>query len=176
MNIGASISSPQSWNAYAYVDNNPLNRVDPLGLRASADIDGMIYGAPFGTTNACGDNSDTCVIVKAKPDDGPSLITMSVAVGHHFVDQAIIKAEGAWNSLAGRFFRRWTTGGPLKTPGVHTGYPEAARLNTQQIQKIVNDVKQVTGRDMAQWTESDIQMAVDEVRAQVATPENFSRT
>lgn len=31
-NAGADSSSPQSWNGYAYVANNPLNLVDPSGL------------------------------------------------------------------------------------------------------------------------------------------------
>ena len=31
-NAGASIDAPQSWNAYSYVLNNPLNAVDPDGL------------------------------------------------------------------------------------------------------------------------------------------------
>jgi RHS repeat-associated protein len=31
-NAGASIDAPQSWNAYSYVLNNPLNSVDPDGL------------------------------------------------------------------------------------------------------------------------------------------------
>jgi len=31
-NAGADLTNPQSWNAYAYVLNNPLNNVDPDGL------------------------------------------------------------------------------------------------------------------------------------------------
>ena len=31
-NAGASVNDPQSWNAYSYVLNNPLNSVDPTGL------------------------------------------------------------------------------------------------------------------------------------------------
>ncbi len=31
MNLEASISSPQRWNRYAYVSNNPLRKVDPDG-------------------------------------------------------------------------------------------------------------------------------------------------
>jgi hypothetical protein len=31
-NAGASLGAPQSWNAYSYVLNNPLNAVDPFGL------------------------------------------------------------------------------------------------------------------------------------------------
>jgi RHS repeat-associated protein len=32
MNLGADLLDPQSWNAYAYVRNNPLALVDPMGL------------------------------------------------------------------------------------------------------------------------------------------------
>jgi RHS repeat-associated protein len=31
-NAGAELASPQSWNAYSYVQNNPLNRTDPTGF------------------------------------------------------------------------------------------------------------------------------------------------
>jgi RHS repeat-associated protein len=31
-NVGATYLSPQTWNAYSYVANNPLNAVDPTGL------------------------------------------------------------------------------------------------------------------------------------------------
>src|SRR5205085_10941498 len=32
-NLAASSAQfPQSWNAYAYVTNNPVNEIDPLGL------------------------------------------------------------------------------------------------------------------------------------------------
>jgi len=39
-NAGADATDPQSWNAYAYVRNNPLALVDPLGLcrRAGGSI------------------------------------------------------------------------------------------------------------------------------------------
>src|SRR5579883_1847395 len=30
MNLGADLLDPQSWNAYAYVRNNPLALVDPM--------------------------------------------------------------------------------------------------------------------------------------------------
>ena len=31
-NVGASLDIPQSWNAYSYVLNNPLNYIDPSGM------------------------------------------------------------------------------------------------------------------------------------------------
>jgi hypothetical protein len=31
-NSGVSIDTPQSWNAYSYVLNNPLKYIDPNGL------------------------------------------------------------------------------------------------------------------------------------------------
>ena len=33
-NAGASLGDPQSWNGYAYVNNNPLNLTDPSGMDA----------------------------------------------------------------------------------------------------------------------------------------------
>ena len=146
----ADLENPQSLNLYAYVNNNPLSHRDPNGHQCAPDTSSTdANGTVTVTAGAC----------------TPDVIPLALAVGHHFIDQAITKAEGAGQSLAGQFFRRWTTGGPLKNPGVHTGYPTAARLNTQQIQKIVNDVKQATGRDMSQWTAADIEKAVDEVRS-----------
>ncbi len=47
----ANPANPQSWNRYAYVRNNPLNRIDPLGLNDCPDLKaecGDIFGDPGG--------------------------------------------------------------------------------------------------------------------------------
>jgi RHS repeat-associated protein len=43
------ITNPQTWNRYAYVMNNPLANIDPLGLKC-----GVFHGQPIG----CGSFSD----------------------------------------------------------------------------------------------------------------------
>ncbi len=35
-NIGADPANPQTWNAYAYVGNNPLGLIDPTGMSSCA--------------------------------------------------------------------------------------------------------------------------------------------
>ncbi len=35
-NAGASLTDPQTWNAYAYVRNSPLHMVDPSGMSGFA--------------------------------------------------------------------------------------------------------------------------------------------
>jgi len=54
-NAGADPTDPQSWNAYAYVRNNPLALVDPMGLctfdaegNAVEDENGACYEGGFG--------------------------------------------------------------------------------------------------------------------------------
>ncbi len=38
----ADPTNPQTWNRYAYVGNNPLSAIDPLGLRDCLDLDGNV--------------------------------------------------------------------------------------------------------------------------------------
>ena len=54
-NAGADATDPQSWNAYAYVRNNPLALVDPMGMctfdaegNAVEDENGACYEGGFG--------------------------------------------------------------------------------------------------------------------------------
>jgi len=41
--VAVDITNPQTWNRYAYVVNNPLNAVDPLGLYCAINPDGGTF-------------------------------------------------------------------------------------------------------------------------------------
>ncbi len=45
MNAAASLNDPQTWNAYSYVRNNPMNATDPSGMDSVT---------PFSITTICG--------------------------------------------------------------------------------------------------------------------------
>jgi RHS repeat-associated protein len=53
MNAGADPLSPQSWNAYGYVNNNPLSAIDALGL-APQSVGGGCTWDPDTNTLFCG--------------------------------------------------------------------------------------------------------------------------
>jgi RHS repeat-associated protein len=146
----ADFDNPQSLNLYAYVMNNPLSHRDADGHGCDPDTSFIDKdGAMHVVAGACHDDS---------------WLQMSVAYGHHFVDQALVRAKGAWHSLSGRFFRGWRTG-PLQNPGLHQGFSTAHRLNSAQVRDIIEKVETETGRAMSQWTQQDVEKAVEEVRS-----------
>jgi RHS repeat-associated protein len=140
----AELDNPQTLNLYSYVQNNPLSRTDPFG-HASDPCNG----------------DPNCVTVTA---DGPAMIPLLEAGGHHFVDQSLIRAKDAWNSLSGQFFRRWSTG-KLPNPGLHKGFSTPHRLNSAQIRNIIDKVEKEVGKPMSKWDASDIEKAVEEVKS-----------
>jgi hypothetical protein len=150
----ANLENPQTLNLYAYVQNNPLSRTDPFGH----------------ATDPC-NGIPNCVSVTADPP--PNIFVSAIILGgHHFVDQAVIKANQAWNSLAGQFFRRLTTG-PVKPGGVHSGFPKPARLSQAQIRSIIQKVVDSSEKSMSEWGEKEINEAVEEVRNAGGETEKF---
>ena len=57
----ANLSSPQSWNRYAYVQNNPMRYVDPLGLMLCS------YGL---NEDGTPDNEDADTVLECTSNDG----------------------------------------------------------------------------------------------------------
>jgi hypothetical protein len=69
--MGGVPELPQSWNRYTYVQNNPMNRVDPFGLE-----DAPVTGEQPAHPDDCSINptSDTChttITVKPQPTPPP---------------------------------------------------------------------------------------------------------
>jgi RHS repeat-associated protein len=99
--LGGSISNPQSLNGYAYVLNNPLNLIDPLGLDAQQgcvtatirDDQGNLWGSSSSCsspeqpdlTNAIAGNTANLVPLPPSP---------SAASGDTLPDQATSLAAG----------------------------------------------------------------------------------
>src|SRR5579875_2262592 len=71
MNLGADPTDPQTWNAYAYVRNNPLALVDPMGL-CHMGADNVAYDDEPGD---CGGGSVT-VTASPHPDVMPIFVSL----------------------------------------------------------------------------------------------------
>lgn len=65
--VGARLTSPQTWNAYAYVENNPLNLTDPSGLVGTALASKMLIPALCDLGSDGGD----CYLKDFNPGEGP---------------------------------------------------------------------------------------------------------
>lgn len=83
--LGGSIGSLQSQNAYAYVQNNPLNHIDPLGLQQAApgQCDNSVvqncygYGAGGGVDDP-GDGGASCTVDGLSADCGSVSVLLNM--------------------------------------------------------------------------------------------------
>src|SRR5579875_3164889 len=65
MNLGADLLDPQTWNAYAYVRNRPMNATDPTGHHI---VDCMWDGcSPFGASGGEGGGGGSVTVVAQAP-------------------------------------------------------------------------------------------------------------
>src|SRR5579875_2136764 len=75
INLGADLLDPQSWNAYAYVRNNPLALVDPLGL-CTFDAEGNAVEDENGACYEGGFGGSVKVTASAPPDVMPIFVSL----------------------------------------------------------------------------------------------------
>ena len=92
-NAGANFGDPQSWNAYTYASNNPLNFIDPSGL----------------------DDCDADICVYAEGEEVDSLSRSLLAQAQQKVHQA---RQAAWDVSEAAW--RWITA--PRDPGCMAGY------------------------------------------------------
>jgi RHS repeat-associated protein len=156
----ASPDDPQLLNLYGFVRDNPLGATDPDGHHlecTTTNTTGTFDGAPvIVQINVCHEVPD--------PPEFKGVMWAALVGGHHFVDQSLLRAEGAWDdNLAGQFFRRWLTGA-LDRLGVHKGFSTPHRLNSQQVRAIIEDVEAETETPMKDWNEDQIRLAVGKVQ------------
>ena len=57
---GADPGSPQSWNGYGYVGNNPINVIDPSGMSWFSNLLNFLAGGSSGGPTACLGFGDDC--------------------------------------------------------------------------------------------------------------------
>jgi len=75
MNLGADSTDPQTWNAYAYVRNNPLALVDPMGL-CTFDAEGNAVEDENGACYEGGFGGSVTVTAQAPPDVMPIFVSL----------------------------------------------------------------------------------------------------
>jgi len=97
-NAGADSESPQSWNGYSYVSNNPLNRTDPGGLGPDTD---PCNGKP----------PENCIVVIGGPASVPPLVFFTWVTRWPDVGAAANRANDYLNAA----WKAWTTTRPDPT-------------------------------------------------------------
>src|SRR5579884_279585 len=74
-NAGADLLDPQTWNAYAYVRNNPLALVDPMGM-CTFDAEGNAVEDENGACYQGGFGGSVTVVAQAPPDVMPIFVSL----------------------------------------------------------------------------------------------------
>jgi RHS repeat-associated protein len=81
LNLGADATDPQTWNGYAYVRNNPLALVDPIGL-CTFDAEGNAVEDENGACYEGGFGGSVTVTASPPPDVMPIFVSLEPAIGH----------------------------------------------------------------------------------------------
>jgi RHS repeat-associated protein len=108
-NAGAVLNAPQSWNAYSYVLNNPLNAVDPTGLdcvytagasdNPNPHEDGSATIVPGDCVNSGGKN-DSGVFVDNDPNHHVQSSDVTVSSDGSVGVVSYTRADGVSNGYA----------------------------------------------------------------------------
>ncbi len=141
----AQLRSPESWNAFGYVRNNPLRWIDPTGMFTYNDDgnDGdptededICESEPFAPE--CGINEDDDDDDDGDADDDDYIddnALLAILGGHHFLPRQIFGPIQQSNPELYRLFNRWVSG-PLQQP--HR-YDRLHRLYNARVTAIVEN-------------------------------------
>ena len=128
-NAGANLMNPQSWNAYAYVGNNPMNAVDPSGTHVVDCVWDGCGGHPGGGGWGGGGGGQ---VVDGIPQTlqtgtlgGNSLAACPVSAGAKIPIVPFENSPASWAS--GVTPTLGTRGGPLPVQGERRGRDQRAQ-------------------------------------------------
>jgi len=155
--VAGDIFNPQSLNRYAYVLNNPVNLIDPLGLQCNV-FNGSWEGSGVGFP--CGDASTHT----SQPAESPTSIAGPVGVAFGsmigYTSPELAEAERRWNqTMAEQFMalcaasgncQNGTPGATLTIGGVTFGWipPAPGQASEQVCSGIVGEMSSYSCMEM----------------------------